>query len=167
MMRAVLTRGGVVAVCVASAVGAVSLVETAHADTTDAALYERLWPETPVSGGLTLEERITDHLTELGNTVGSTIGTLSYGNIGMKFDGRRRKAHMRVGTSAVDEKYLVFNVEADMHFTNGVGQVAARLELGIAGHTIAFELPDFEMAPTEYRGDRGVEIRVPLFKRAF
>jgi hypothetical protein len=144
-----------------------ALVETAHADTTDSALYERLWPETPVNGGLTLQERITDHLTELGNTVGSTLDTLSYGNVGVKFDGRRRKAHMRVGTAAVDEKYLVFNLEADMHFGDGTGQVQARLELGIGGHTIAFELPDFEMAPAEYRGDRGVEIRVPLFKRTF
>jgi hypothetical protein len=158
---------GVVAVCVASAIAAVSVVETAQADTSDSALYERLWPEMPVNGGLTLEERITDHLTELGNTVGQHINTLSYGNVGMSFDGRRRKAHMRVGTSSVNERYLVLNIEADMHFTQGVGQVAARVELGIAGHTIALELPDFDVAPTEYHGDRGVEIRIPLFKRTF
>jgi hypothetical protein len=163
----VLTRGGVVAVCVASAIGAVSLVETAQADTTDTGLYDRLWPETPVNGGLTLQERLTDHLTELGNTIGGTLNTLSYNNVNVSFDGRRRKAHMRVGTAAVDEKYLVFNVEADMHFVDGVGQVAAHLELGIAGHTIALELPEFDMAPAEYRGDYGVEIRVPLFKRQF
>jgi len=41
------------------------------------------------------------------------------------------------------------------------------LQLGIAGRSLDLELLALEMAPAEYRGERGVEIRVPLLRRSF
>lgn len=129
-------------------------------------LYERLWPELPIGGGLTLSQQLTDHLTELGNTLGGHLDLLSHGELGLEVDGRRRRARVRVGSSDT-ERYLVFRLASDIHFTQGVARVRARLDLGIGDHLVQLELPDFEMAPTEYRGERGVEIRVPFFRREF
>lgn len=154
-------------IAIALAFGAVlALPAFTHADTSDSDLYNRLWPETPVKGGLTVGEQLTLQLTEFGNTVGYHLDTLSAGEVGLRVDGKARRARVRLG-SGQHERYLVFRIDANAHFAQGVARVQARLQLGVAGYVIALELPDFEMAPAEYRGHRGVEIRVPLFKRSF
>lgn len=129
-------------------------------------LYDRLWPEAPVSGRLTISQEIADAFTELGNSVNQHVGQLSDGRFGITFDGRRRRAFVRIDATST-ERYLVFHFSSDVHFTQGVARITAKLQLGIAGHVVDLELPDVEMAPAEYRGDRGVEIRLPLFKRYF
>ncbi|MDX2089196.1 MAG: hypothetical protein SFX73_15175 [Kofleriaceae bacterium] len=143
-------------------VAAFVLPDVARADD----LYDRLWPQLPLGGGLTLSQQITDQLTELGNTLGTHLDLLSHGELGLQVDGRRRRARVRLGSTDT-ERYLVFRLASDIHFTQGVARVRARLDLGIGDHIVALELPDFEMAPTEYRGERGVVIRVPLFRREF
>jgi hypothetical protein len=139
-----------------------------HANTSEASseLYDRLWPEAPVSGRLTISQEIADAFTELGNTVNQHVSGLSDGRFGITFDGRRRRAFVRIDATST-ERYLVFHFSSDVHFTQGVARITAKLQLGIAGHVVDLELPDVEMAPAEYRGDRGVEIRLPLFKRYF
>ena len=61
----------------------------------------------------------------------------------------------------------MFKLASDIHFTRGVARIQARIDLGLGKHVVHLELPDFEMAPAEYHGERGVEIRLPLFRRAF
>lgn len=140
-------------------------VDVASANSED--LYERLWPEMPNSTRLTLSQQITDQLTELGNTVGHHVNTLSNDAIALGFDGRRRRAKVRLGLEDTPDSYLTFKIAGDVHFTHGVARVAARLDIGVAGYVLHLELPDVEMAPASYRGERGVEIRIPLFKRSF
>lgn len=140
-------------------------VDVAAANDED--LYDRLWPEMPNSTRLTLSQQITDQLTELGNTVGHHVNTLSNDAIALGFDGRRRRAKVRLGLEDRPDQYLTFKLAGDVHFTHGVARVAARLVIGIAGRVLHLELPDIEMAPASFRGERGVEIRVPLFRRSF
>jgi len=132
----------------------------------DHALYDRLWPEAPGRQQLTLSQQITDELTELGNTLGHHLDALSGDMVGLRFDGRRRRAWVRVGTSRA-ERYLTFELAGDVHFTRGVARIHATLDVGIAGHVLSLELPDVEMAPTSYRDERGVEIRIPLLHGTF
>ncbi len=142
------------------------LASGAHADD-EVSLYDRLWPELPGGARLTLSQQITDELTELGNTLGHHMGALSNEMVAVRFDGRRRRAKVRLGLANDGERFLVFRLDGDVHFTHGVARVTAKLDVGIAGRVVHLELPDFEMVPTSYRGDRGVEIRLPLFKRSF
>lgn len=147
---------------VAAVVASLACSGVARADD----LYERLWPAVPQGNHLTLSQQITDELTALGNTLGAHLGALSYGELGLEVDGRHRRARVRVGSSDT-ERYLVFRLASDIQFAHGVALVHAKLDLGVGGHLVELELPDFEMAPTEVRGERGVEIRVPLIKRRF
>ena len=140
-------------------------VDVAAANDED--LYDRLWPEMPNSTRLTLSQQITDQLTELGNSVGHHVNMLSNDAIALGFDGRRRRAKVRLGLEDTPDRYLTFRLAGDVHFTQGVARVAARLDIGVAGYVLHLELPDIEMAPASYRGERGVEIRVPLWKRSF
>ena len=143
-----------------------ALAAPASADET--ARYERLWPSVPKGRGLSLQQQITDRLTAMGNTLGFHLDQLSNDVLALTFDGRRRLAKIRFGThGSENERYLTFRVDSDVHFADGMAKVTARLELGLAGHLVRVELPDFEMVPAEYRGDRGVEIRLPLLRRSF
>ena len=142
-----------------------SMGDVAAANNDD--LYDRLWPEMPNSTRLTLSMQITDSLTELGNIVGQHVNTLSNEMIALDFDGRHRRAKVRLGLADGPDRYLTFKIAGDVHFTQGVARAKVRLDIGVAGHVLQLDLPDVEMAPAEYHGDRGVEIRVPLFKREF
>lgn len=143
-----------------------ALADVAAAEEDHCPLYERLWPSLPAATRLTLSQQITDELTELGNTLGQHLDTLSNDLLVLQFDGRRRRARIRLGSTESD-RYLTFKVAGDVHFTHGVARIRATLDLGVAGHVVSLELPDVEMAPASYRGERGVEIRLPLFRRNF
>ena len=123
------------------------------------------WREVPASKRLRLSQQITDELTELGNFIGTHMNVLSDDILGMKFDGRRRYARIRLGTG--EGELLRFRFDSDWHFTHGKARVHARVDLGIGKHQFHFELPDMEMLPASYRGERGVEVRLPLFERSW
>lgn len=149
-------RRGVVLAAVVAALPASAMAE-------DRGLYERLWPRVPDSQRLTLSQQIADQITELGNTVGYHVGTLSHDTLALRVDGRRRRAFVRL--AAGDERYLTLQLASDIHFTEGLARVNTRVDLGFRGRRVELELPEMDVAPTSYRGERGVEIRLPLFKR--
>ena len=135
----------------------------AHADDSiELALSER-WHDVPPSQRLRLSVQITDGLTELGNFVGTHVNVLSDDILMMKFDGRKRYARIRFGTG--EGQYLRFKFDSDWYFAKGKARVQARVDLGIGTHDFHLELPDIDMVPASYRGDRGVEVRLPLFER--
>jgi hypothetical protein len=128
-------------------------------------LYDRLWPRVPEGRHLKLSEQITDQLTELGNFMGEHMNALSHDVLAMTFDGRRRRAFVRIGGG--DARFLEFTLASDVRFYDGRAQINARIDLTIAGNKMQLELPEMEMVPASYRGERGVEVRVPLFRRNF
>jgi hypothetical protein len=128
-------------------------------------LYDRLWPRVPDGGHLTLSQQITERLTLLGNTLGEHLDALSKETLTLRFDGRRRRAHVRFGGG--EAQYLTFRLASDVHFTEGLARFSTRVDLSIAGRALHLELPEVEMTPTEYRGERGVVVRLPLLRRAF
>lgn len=143
----------------------IALVLATHSAAADSELYDRLWPRVPEGRHLKLSEQITDQLTELGNFMGQHMNVLSHDVLAMTFDGRRRRAFVRVGGG--DARFLQFSFASDVRFYDGRAQINARIDLTIAGTKMQLELPEMEMVPASYRGERGVEVRLPLFKRNF
>lgn len=139
------------------------MASVAHAE--DHALYDRLWPRVPEGRHLKLSEQITEQLAELGNTLGTHVNALSNDMLTLRFDGRRRRAYVRVGGG--NSEFLTFRLASDVHFTEGRARISTRLDLAVAGRTMKLDLPEMEMAPASYRGERGVELRLPLFRRTF
>jgi hypothetical protein len=131
----------------------------------DNELYERLWPRVPEGRHLKLSDQITDQLTELGNFMGEHMNVLSADVLAMSFDGRRRRAFIRLGGG--DARFLEFKLASDVRFFDGKAQINTRIDFTIAGNRMQLELPEMEMVPASYRGERGVEVRLPLFKRNF
>jgi hypothetical protein len=130
--------------------------------TLEIALGER-WHDVPNQPRLKLSLQITDELTELGNLIGSSMNELSNDMLGLKFDGRKRRARLRLGTG--EGEFLRFRFDSDWHFTQGRARVIAKVQVGIGKHQLAVDLPDMDVVPASYRGERGVEVRIPFFER--
>ena len=128
-------------------------------------LYDRLWPRVPEGRHLKLSEQITNQLTELGNFMGAHVGALSHDVVALRFDGRQRRASFRFGGG--DARYLEFRLASDVQFEGGKAHISTRIDFAIAGTRMQLELPAMEMVPATYRGERGVEVRMPLFRRSF
>ncbi len=123
------------------------------------------WPSVPEGHGLSLEDQVTDRLTQLGNELGRHLDLLSHDMFQLTVDGRHRHAHLRVGGGNVGT--LAFRVDSEIQIDDINAHVHARIDLGLHGHAVSLELPDFEMSPTEYHGDYGIELKLPLFVRRF
>lgn len=127
---------------------------------------ERLWYRAPARQQRALSEQIVDQLTELGNELGTHLDVLSMDLLALRVDGRGRRVHLGVGAGE-SGGYLSFHLGSEFHFIDGVARVTTRIDLCIAGRDLALELPEMELAPTSYRGERGVEVRLPLIQKRF
>jgi len=128
-------------------------------------IYEQLWPRVPDGNQLPLSQQLEERLTLLGNTLGYHLDVLSRETLSLRFDGRRRRAYVRFGGG--EAQYLTFRLASDVHFTEGLARITTRVDLSIAGRALHLELPEVEMTPTEYHGERGVVVRLPLLRRSF
>ena len=146
----------VLAVCVAAA---------APARSDDAVLLASRWPSVPTGHGLSLEDQITDRLTLLGNELGKHLDLLSGDMFQLTVDCRHRRARVRLG--AGDDEHFAFRFAGDIQFDDVNAHIDARIDLAFHGHLLHLELPALEMSPAAYRGDYGVEVKLPLFVRKF
>lgn len=121
-------------------------------------------PPPAIGKGKSFSERLADQLTLLGDNVNGHVGALTLDTVRFRIDGRARRAHLRV---AGETSFLSLKVEGDVLFRGGAAQVDAAVDLSVAGHAISFELPDFEVMPRSYLGERYVEVRIPLIRGAF
>ena len=129
-----------------------------------AVLLASRWPSLPEDHSLSLEDQITDRLTQLGNELGRHLDLLSHDMFQLRVDGRRRRAHLRIGGG---NETVALAVDGDIQFDDANAHVQCRLDLALHGHAVSLELPPFEMSPASYRGDHGVELRLPLFVQRF
>jgi hypothetical protein len=126
---------------------------------------DKQWPGLPHVREVDLGDQITDHLSELGNMVGDHLDLLSHDVFRIHVDGRAQRARMRIGGGNM--RYLQFRVDSDWHFAEGKARVAARLELGVAGHTMNVQLPAMDLSTDDYHGQSMVQVNVPLLERHF
>jgi hypothetical protein len=141
----------------------IAFAPAASADS--AVLLASRWPGVPEGHALSLEDQITDRLTEIGNALGHHLDLLSHDTFQLRVDARRRRAHLRIGGG--DSGGLALRLDGDIQFEDLNAHVCARLDVALRGHALRLELPAFEMSPVSYRGDHGVELRVPLFVQQF
>lgn len=149
----------------AAAAGAAAGIESAASRPPLRSLNERLWYREPAARQSDLSQQIVDQLTDLGNQLGYHLDVLSLDLIALRVDGRRRRVHL--GVAAGERRYLSFELGSDVHFVDGLARVSTRIDLAIAGRSLELTLPEVELEPTSYRGERGVEVRLPIVDRRF
>ena len=107
-----------------------------------------------------MAERFADKLTEVGDAVDGHLGLLTGDRLDLRIDGRARRAHLRLRGG--QRRYLAFRLDGEVHLEHGAAVIDARLELGIAGRPLTLELPDLELVPRSFAGERYLEVRLPL-----
>ena len=141
-----------------------SVVMASLAAMTAAAGADPFEPPPSVPKGRTYSELIARQLTVLGEGVDGHLGALTLDAVKFRIDGRQRRAKLRL---AGESRFLSLTVEGDVHFRRGAAEVDAKIDLMVGGHAVHFELPDFEVMPRSYLGERYVEVRVPLIRGSF
>jgi hypothetical protein len=116
-------------------------------------------------GRSSLADTVVDRLSALGNELGDHLDTLSMALIALRIDGAGRR--MQLGLGGGQRASLLLRMASDVHFRDGVARLSAHVHLCLAGHSLALRLPDLEVAPSSYRGERGVEVRLPLIEGSF
>jgi hypothetical protein len=157
--------GPTATIVTAIAMAAVTVAASAPAAAEPTMLLASRWPTVPAGRGLSLEDQITDHLTQLGNDLGRHLDLLSHDMFQLRVDGRRRQAHVRIGGG--NDELIALRLDGDLQFDDANCHVRARVDLALHGHAVSLELPAFEMSPVSYRGRDGVELRLPLFVQRF
>jgi hypothetical protein len=126
--------------------------------------YEGRWPAVPEDRRPRLGDRVMDQLTAFAARLDRELDVLTIDLISLRLDPRGRGCRVRVGGG---DRQLALRVAGEVHVVDGTAQIHARLDLALAGQAVHVALPRFEMAATSYRGERGIEIRLPLVRRAF
>ncbi len=130
-------------------------------------LVAHRWPSLPDARQLTLSQQLTDRLTDVGNLLGDHLDLLSREMLQLRVDARNRRAHIRVGAGGGDDDLLTLRVDGDIQFHNLNARVDAHIDLGFRSHRLRLELPAFHVQATEYLGDYGVQLEIPVFERRF
>jgi hypothetical protein len=127
--------------------------------------FERRWPAMPDSHQLTDDQRLVEHLNDLGNHFGHHVDVLSHDLVAMHFDARANRARLRLGGG--DVRYLQFRVDTRWYFADNLAHVDTRIDLGIAGHVLHVQLPEMDLSRDSYHGVQLVQLNVPLLQRRF
>lgn len=109
-------------------------------------------------------EKVAEGVTELGDEIDAHLGALSAGVVSLKFDGRSRQIHLGFD---LEGENASFKFRSDVVVRGGVARIDARIDLRLVGRHVHVELPDVEVVPRSYDGDRYVEVRLPLLTGRF
>jgi hypothetical protein len=92
------------------------------------------------------------------------VDRLSHEMVVIRVDPQQQQAKV-----AVHAGLLGFGVRVASNVTvvDGTARVTPRLALAVAGKSLDLKLPTVDVAATEYHGERGVELRLPLVRRTF
>ena len=92
------------------------------------------------------------------------VDRLSHDMVVVRVDGEHQKAKLAVGAGLAGYRLLV---ASDVTVVDGTARVTPRLALAVAGKSLDLRLPTVDVAATEYHGERGVEVRLPVLRRTF
>jgi hypothetical protein len=122
------------------------------------------WPQVPADHSMSLEDRITDKVTDAGNHVGNELDQLSHHVARLHVDGRARRAQLHLGYG---NEHLLVNFDSNWLFADGKAYIKAKLELALGDHHFQLELPNMDLSHDNYKGEGMVEVNVSVLEKRF
>ena len=116
------------------------------------AVADQLTESPQLAPTLKLSSRIKLHLNEYSNLAGHEIERLTLGLVELGFDLNRK--HARLGLGGGDPDAFRLRIDSDVLMTDGRARIDARIELALAGHKLAFEVPAVNMDTQTVSGER-------------
>lgn len=120
-------------------------------------------PPPPVE--MTMSYQLKERLTLYSGELGQHLNALSFNLVDFDFNAHTRHAKLRLGGELGSQ--LSLRIDGDVMFQRGIARVATRVDLAVVGRHLRFELPEFEMVPRTWAGERWVEVRLPLLEGRF
>lgn len=118
------------------------------------------WPSVGHRHDPSMGQQIADWMTHLGGDMNSHMALLSHDVMGLTIDGRGQRAHLRFH---VNNGYVGFDMDNNIHVGDGMAKVRVNLRLRLGGRTMNVNMPEMEIVPSDYHGERYVELRMPLW----
>ncbi len=110
--------------------------------------------------------KLVDKVVEMTNQFFARhVDFLSHDMLQLRVDAEQRQATIAIGGGA--SRVLKLRVASDVEVVDGTARIHSRLAFAVAGKQLDVRLPDVDVAPASYRGERGVEVRLPIVRRAF
>ena len=110
--------------------------------------------------------KLVDKVVEMTNQfLAQHVDFLSHDMLQLRVDAEQRAATIAIGGG--DSHVLKLRVAGDVEVVDGTARIRSRLAFAIAGKQVNVRLPNVDVAPASYRGERGVEVRLPLLRRSF
>ncbi|MEO6775470.1 MAG: hypothetical protein ABI467_21085 [Kofleriaceae bacterium] len=125
---------------------------------------DHTWPALPDDHSESMEDRITDHLTDWGNHVGGEVDAWSHHFAKLHVDGRNRRAKLHLGGG---NEHLAVNFDSSWLFADGKAYAKVHLELALQGHRFELELPDMDLSHDSYHGEGLMQVNVSVLERRF
>jgi hypothetical protein len=125
---------------------------------------DQVWPEVPSDHSVSLEDRITDHVTDWGNHVGNRMDQWSRHHARLRVDGRNRRAQLHLGGG---NEHLMLDFDSSWLFTDGKAIVKAKFQVALEGHHFELELPNMDLSHDSYHGQGMVEVNVAVLEKRF
>lgn len=122
------------------------------------------WPAVPDDRAPSMEDRITDHVTDWANHVGSEMETLTHHHAQLRIDGRRRRAELHLGGG---NEHLAVDFDSHWLFADGKAYAKVKLDLALEGHHVELELPDMDVSRDSYHGESLTQVNVSVLERRF
>jgi hypothetical protein len=92
------------------------------------------------------------------------IDRLSHDLLVVRVDANEQRAKIGLGGGIGGYR---LRLASNVQVVDGTARIAPRLAVAVAGRSIDLTLPTVDVAATSYRGERGVEVRLPLVRRTF
>lgn len=92
------------------------------------------------------------------------LDRLSHDMVVIRIDGEHQRAKLAVGA---DLAGFGVHVASNVTVVDGTARLSPRLALAARGTSLNLKLPTVDVAATEYHGERGVEVRLPVLRRTF
>ena len=114
---------------------------------------------------VSLSHQLKEKMTIFSDEVGLRLSEVTVNLMDLRYDAFTNQAKFHLGGG--DPERFALRLDSDVQFSGGSARVQSRLQLGVAGHSLDVEVPDFEVVPRSEKGERFVEVRVPLIYTRF
>lgn len=141
-----------------------ALAATAAADPIAAIDHGSICDSPEIPDGRSYSQRLKDNLSAMSLDLNGHVGRLSGSMVDMRLDLGTRRGKLRLGGG--DQRFSL-KIDSDILFEKGYARFKTRLDLAVAGKELSLQLPEFDMVPRSYEGERFVEVRLPVISGTF
>lgn len=111
-----------------------------------------------------LGKQLQNKMTLWTNELGAHLNLLSGDMLDMRFDVRHKRGWLRVGALSSRGGFVI---NGRVKVRGSVARIRPKLTLALRDSSFELQLPPIEIATQSVRGERSVEVRLPIFEGTF